>query len=284
MEWTYGTSNFAKIDPEKGIQLRGRAAAGRFRLRFELSPLMHGRSQDDQVRVLWLAGSLTTQSAEVCLLSPAERCSLFTGTTAYDTGQMVLAADLSFRQLNSLNEARGGDGSLQLYLSLWGLAAGNHGLEQFYGQDQVTVGNERWQGVLQECNFAETVLIEVVTPKMASSSELVTAVKALADAKVRLFLERRPNDAVSECRHALDVLRESPPLPTGVSVGCSDGRRIDDLALAERVALLKYALRHVSNFPHHDKSEISQETGRLIVQLTAVLLEHELRSRAREAP
>ena len=277
MHWAYGTKVFAEVDPQKAISVLGRKASGRHRIRIEICPLMQPRVGDEHLEVLWLAGTLSTMQTEITLLSLAESCCLRTATTAYQSATITLAADLSYRQVKTMNEARADDGSLRLQLTVWGHTQGPAGLDRLHGQDGLTLSNETWQRFLQDSGFAEVLLIEVATPTAPAPSEFGEAVRALADARTKLLSPGRAAEAVGDCRHALDVIRSEPPLPSGVSVGCSDGRRIDDLDLEERMDLLKYALRHATHLPHHDReAEFTRDNARLIVHLTAVLLEHEL--------
>jgi hypothetical protein len=276
MHWTYCNKIFAEVDPGRSIRLLGRGASGRYRLRLELSPLMQPRADGQHLELLWLAGNLSTMQSSIALLALEEPCTLRTATTAYGDGIVGLSADLSYRQISAMNDMRLGDGSLRLRLAVWGHAQGPEGVQRIHGTDQLLINDAEWRKVLEETNFAKTILIEVETPVPSVPSWMDEAVEALADAKRLLTEARQATEAVGECRHALDAIKPTPPLPDGVAITCGE-RQLNDLSLQDRVKLLRYVVRHATHVPHHDRrAEFSMEDGRLIVQLTAALIAHAL--------
>ena len=103
---------------------------------------------------------------------------------------------------------------------------------------------------------------------------------------MRVWLD--PNRLASRQLTATDVVRAIREAVPDIHVHAFSalevwqGAATLDLSLEERLKLLRYVVRHITNLPHHDRqTEFSIREGRLIVQVTAALLSHALSDDAR---
>ena len=283
MDWNYDHSPFAKIEDDKGITLVGAPCVGGYRLRVECDVQLLASRPDGQIYAFHAMGLLTSAYGEIALLAPDGRVSLVTATGGGGKGRLSLAVDLDLRRLLALDTLRSAHDSLALTLTTWGLATGPRGVQDFFGSHHARITQEQWLKVLKDTGYAENVLIEVVAPRDSPEPRLRAAVVSLERAAQRLRRTDEETTAAGDCRLAIDKLKErfAPPKLPGLTRESRTAllRSLEGLSLDGRLALLKFALRHVAHLPHHDDERpFTRAQAELVVQVTAACLAYEIKA------
>lgn len=285
-DWNYNHSVFARIEDEKDITFAGTPCIGCYRLRVVCDVQLFANRPDGQIYAFHAMGRLTSPHGEIALMTPDGRVSLVTAAGGGGRGLLSLAVDLDLRRLLALDARRRAHDSLPVTLTVWGLANGPQGVQDFFGSHAAKISQEQWLAVLRDTQYAETVLIEVVAPKEVGDGRLEAAVSSLARAQARLRRTGEDTTAAGDCRLAIDKLKKqfAPPKLPRLSREVQRGllRSLGSLTLDERLLLLKYALRHVTNLPHHDDERpFTPAQADLVVQVTAACIAYEMKSRIR---
>lgn len=196
---------------------------------------------------------------------------------AYGSGSthqtIRLEADLDRARLEALENVRAG-GNLSLNVQL-----------QIRIDDQAQSANEQfdvnqgvWVGVLEQMGYRRTLLIEVPVPSDGRPAGLGTAVELLGKAQEHM-LHGRDRDTVAACREVLEAIAAAlgdteqvePELHKVLFQGTNQ------MSKAERVRLLRRALRIMAHPAHHQDPAAAQiEWTRIdaaaMVTMTAGLL------------
>jgi hypothetical protein len=160
--------------------------------------------------------------------------------------RVTMSLDLDRKRLEAIEDLRAG-GDLQLNLTIYStLEDGSGGLNQQQFQVATVVNQGVWVRVLEHLGYGRTLLFEIEAPDgekepgmAAAVDQLQLAQKALVDGDYRA--------AIGACR---DVLEEVSKAVGDDRVQMS-GKPARDLDKAERLLLLRQALRNVTHPARH---------------------------------
>jgi hypothetical protein len=135
----------------------------------------------------------------------------------------------------------------------------------------------RWTKLLRETGFQDIWIVEVSKPAVPQTAGLEKAQKFLTDAETEI-LEGSPENAVTDCRKAMDVL--DPFLKehwksVSEEIDRNSVEELNRPTKSERISVIRDSIRAWSNIgPHADKYPISLEDARLCYRLTVTLFSY----------
>lgn len=185
--------------------VQGASGIGVAQLQFFMEAATRSAEVSDQV--LWLDGQLTAhslgagsgfvgrvvlESAPLRLLAPG------------DTQRFTLTVDISYRQLQIIEERR--TAGLNLYLYLNGTTMRDGALERIaLGSFEYEITQSDWIKILEQMQYRRVLLLELDAPDAVRTPELVAALNFYRDAE-KHYLQGQWRNTVESLRQSLAAL------------------------------------------------------------------------------
>lgn len=161
---------------------------------------------------------------------------------------------LSMAQIEAIEFLRGG---ANFDLSLWFYSEIVEGNESraVSCQTTVTVKQSEWIAVLEKMGYQETLLLEFgLLQHIAQNSGVVKCVQIARNH----FFQGNYNECVGECRKLLEIFKLDPPESNELGVARTkflDRNERESMTVKERILILRAAIHHTTNLPHHFREE-----------------------------
>ncbi len=161
---------------------------------------------------------------------------------------------LSMAQVEAIEFLRSG---ANFNLSLWlysEIVEGNES-RAVSCQTTVTIKQSEWIAVLERMGYQETLLLEFGLPQhIAQNSGVVKCVQIARNH----FFQGNYNECVGECRKLLEIFKLNPPESSELGTARNkffDRNERESMTVKERLLILRAAIHHTTNLPHHFREE-----------------------------